>query len=312
MIQQLSVDAAPLLDAPFSTGSPRQNRPDVEARPWSEAQTPAPTVDLDRPTRVLIVDDAPSTRRFLRGVLEYCPQFDVAGEADNGASAIVMADALQPDIVLLDVSMPVFDGSSALGGLLGVAPNARVIVLSGMDKSKAEALLAAGATAFVPKGLAPFELLDRLCGIVGRPVTVERTTPIARSPVDTSELVPQAAPRAVICDDDGMARRLVAQVLAKCDVPVIAETDVVPNLLAVIELARPELVLLDLWLEGTTGTHALPTIRRISPGTVVIVYSAHEDWMNKALAAGAAAFVTKPHCDELEAAVHRLAPMVSP
>jgi DNA-binding NarL/FixJ family response regulator len=135
-----------------------------------QAEPPAPpTNQLDWPLRVLIVDDAASTRRLLRGVLECSPEFDVAGEADNGASAIEVADTVQPDVVLLDLYMPVSDGSSALGGLLRVVPDASVIVLSGMDKKAAPPLLAAGAAAFVPKGLAPLELLERLSGIVGRP-----------------------------------------------------------------------------------------------------------------------------------------------
>jgi CheY-like chemotaxis protein len=258
------------------------------------------------PTRVLIVDDAASTRRFLRGVLEYCPQFDVAGEAENGASAIEMADALQPDVVLLDLSMPESDGSSALSGLLTVAPNARVIVLSGTDEKKAAPLLAAGATAFVPKGLAPFELLDRLGSILRQPVTMQRAVP---APPRTANIVERDAPmqlRAIVCDDDAMARHLVARILSSCDVPLLAETDGVPHLLSVVRLSQPEIVVLDLWLEGTTGTSAIPEIRKISPGTIVIVYSAYEEWKDKALAAGAAMFVAKPNFGELEAVIRQL------
>jgi CheY-like chemotaxis protein len=109
-----------------------------------------------------------------------------------------------------------------------------------------------------------------------------------------------------------MARHLVARVLTNCDVPVLAETDVVPNLLSVVELAKPELVVLDLWLEGTPGTSALTEIRKISPRTLVIVYSAHEALRGQALAGGAAAFVAKPHFDELAAVIHRLAPTATP
>jgi DNA-binding NarL/FixJ family response regulator len=274
-------------------------------------------LDVDReldwlvwPTRVLIVDDAASTRRFLRGVLEYCPEFDVAGEADDGATAVQMAEALQPDVVLLDLSMPVTDGATALAELLRVAPHARVIVLSGMDeKGTAAPLLAAGATAYIPKGLAPFELLERLGTIIGRSVTLQRPTS-ADGPILSAVPSPQAQaqPRAIICDDDPTSRHLVTQVLENCDVAVLAETDGVPNLLAVVELAKPEIVVLDLWLEGTTGTIAVPEIRKLSPRTLIIVYSAYEEWRDKALAAGAAAFVAKPHFDQLEAAILRLTP----
>jgi CheY-like chemotaxis protein len=260
------------------------------------------------PTRVLIVDDAASTRRFLRGVLDYCPEFEVAGEAVNGAEAVEMADSLQPDVVLLDLCMPVVDGSGALGSLLRVAPNSKVIVLSGMSASREEPLLAQGATGFVPKGLAPFDLLERLGAIVGRPVTLQRSAP-EQQRIDDPEkpkIVEPLQARGVICDDDPMVRRLLGQVLANCDVPVLAETDGVPALLSVIELAQPEVLVLDLWLEGMTGTSAIPEIRKLSPRTVVLVYSAYEEWKDNALAAGASAFVAKPNFEQLEAEILRL------
>ncbi|MEA3021105.1 MAG: hypothetical protein QOI47_2629 [Actinomycetota bacterium] len=261
-------------------------------------------LELAWPTRVLIVDDAPSTRHFLRAVLEYCPQFEVAGEAADGSSAIEMAAVLQPDVVLLDLSMPGRDGSSALGALLQAAPNCRVLILSGTAEDRAGPLLAAGATAFVPKGLAPFELIERLGTILGLPVVVERNAAVP----NVGTTIVRARPTAVVCDDDTMARRLVAEVLDGCGVSVIAETDVVPSLLAVIELVKPELVVLDLWLEGTTGASAIPEIRKRSPGTQVVVYSAHEDWKEDALACGATAFVAKPNFDVLGAAIHWLIP----
>jgi DNA-binding NarL/FixJ family response regulator len=290
-------------------------RPIDQQQGSTEAEHPVAPTTLEWPARVLIVDDAASTRAFLRAVLEHRREFEVIGEADNGATAVDLAEALKPDVVLLDLSMPGTDGASALGALLRVAPHARVIIVSGTDPDAAP-LLAAGATALIPKGLAPFELLDRLGGILKRPVSLERSEPVVAAPVRpvAGPVAPVHAPtplapirhRAVICDDDAMTRRLVAQVLASCELTVVAETDVVPNLLAVIELAKPELVVLDLWLEGTGGTSALPEIRALSPSTVVVVYSAYSEWKDKALAAGAAAFVAKPHFDQLAAAIRGL------
>jgi DNA-binding NarL/FixJ family response regulator len=262
------------------------------------------------PLHLLIVDDAPSTRLFLRGVLEHSSQFDVVGEAGDGAMAIELADSLQPDVVLLDLSMPVTDGSSALAGLLAVAPRTRVIVLSGTD-TPAAPLLAAGATALLPKGLSPFELLDRLDSSLGLPVPLPRTVPqsptLEQPSADPSPAVPgRTHPRAVICDDDPTTRRLVAQILANCNVPVVAETDTVPHLLSVMGLAQPELLVLDLWLEGTPGTSALPDIGGISPGTYVVVYSAYAELKDRALASGAASFIAKPNFVALEDEIRRV------
>jgi DNA-binding NarL/FixJ family response regulator len=267
---------------------------------------------LEWPIRVLIVDDAASTRRLLRGVLEYSPRFDVAGEADNGLSAIVEATSLQPDVILLDVSMPFLDGLGALADLLRVAPRARIVVVSGADEKAAARLVAAGALAFIPKGLPPLELLKRLVAVLGMP-SVEPDHGSATSGLTpTSDAWRPVPPGAVICDDDPTTRRLVTQVMESCGVDVIAETDNVPNLLSVLQLARPEFVILDLWLEGISGTSALPDCHRISPASLVVVYSAHELWRGNALAAGAVAFVAKPHFDKLTAEIRRLAPVFRP
>src|SRR5580693_8362904 len=66
--------------------------------------------------RVLIVDDVASTRRIVGAVLESSQQFCVVGEASDGRGAVEMSAALEPDLVLLDVSMPFVDGTKALQG----------------------------------------------------------------------------------------------------------------------------------------------------------------------------------------------------
>jgi PleD family two-component response regulator len=64
--------------------------------------------------RVLIVDDALSTRRCLRAMLEHCEDFDVIGEAGDGIAGISHDEVLQPDLVLLDLLMPMVGGGRAL------------------------------------------------------------------------------------------------------------------------------------------------------------------------------------------------------
>lgn len=274
-----------------------------------EQRSPAPdTRRPEAPTRVLIVDDAASARRLLRAVLEYGDEFEVVGEADGAVAAIEMARRLAPDLVLLDLSMPLMDGAEALAHLRMVAPHATVIILSGRDVHVAPELVRAGATAFIPKGLPPLALLAIIRRHLQQSIDAT-TTPrgtwldVLEPPRNDPSVTP---PRAVVCDDDPIARHLVGQVLETCDVSVIAETDLIPNLLAIVGPAQPELVILDLWLEGTPGTAALPEIRKASPRTVV-VYSSFEEWRNRALAGGAAAFVAKPHFQQLATAVRGLA-----
>jgi two-component system sensor histidine kinase/response regulator len=119
--------------------------------------------------RVLIVDDAASTRRFFRTVLEQSPKFDVVGEAGDGDTAVQKALVLQPDLVLLDISMPAVDGASVVIGVLEVASEAKVIVVSGMNPVAGVPFLVAGASAFIGKGVTPFEFLERLEAILAAP-----------------------------------------------------------------------------------------------------------------------------------------------
>jgi DNA-binding NarL/FixJ family response regulator len=124
--------------------------------------------------RVLIIDDAQSTRRYLWAVLSHCADFDVVGEAVDGDAGIRQAEVLQPDLVLLDLFMPTLGGGRALQEILQVAPRAIVVVMSGIDRASGCLMLDAGATAVLPKGIPPIDLLDRLGTILGRSITPDR------------------------------------------------------------------------------------------------------------------------------------------
>src|SRR5438270_1337959 len=80
-------------------------------------------------TRILIVDDHPLTREALSSLLKQ-HAFEVVGEASDGEAAIAAAQELQPDIVLLDLSMPGLDGLKALPRLRTAAPECEVVVLT--------------------------------------------------------------------------------------------------------------------------------------------------------------------------------------
>lgn len=116
--------------------------------------------------RVLIVDDVSSTRRIVRGVLESCRDYEVVGEACDGRAAIELAKRLQPDLMLLDMSMPFVDGAKALKGVQLGAPHAKVIIFSGARQAKGPRLVDSGAVGFIEKGITPFELLKRLGDIL--------------------------------------------------------------------------------------------------------------------------------------------------
>lgn len=103
--------------------------------------------------RVGIADDAPDVRMLLRTILEE-EGFTVVGEARNGAEAVDLAREEQPDVLLLDLSMPVMDGLEALPLVLDASSNTAVIVLSGfVNADVSQKVIALGAAACVEKGI---------------------------------------------------------------------------------------------------------------------------------------------------------------
>jgi len=113
--------------------------------------------------RVLLADDSPDVRLLLRLTLATEPAFEVIGEASNGAEAVELARSLQPDVVVLDLSMPVMDGLQAIPELLRASPSTRIVVLSGFDEDRMkQAALDLGAHDYLEKGGAAPALLSAL------------------------------------------------------------------------------------------------------------------------------------------------------
>lgn len=103
--------------------------------------------------RILIADDYMPFRLMLRYLLETHDDFEVVGEAPNGEVAVSLAEQLQPDVVMLDLAMPVMDGWEAIPHLHEVAPDARIIVLSGFPEDKMRHTeLRAQTAAYLEKG----------------------------------------------------------------------------------------------------------------------------------------------------------------
>jgi DNA-binding NarL/FixJ family response regulator len=104
------------------------------------------------PIRVLVCDDVEAFRALMRYTLQEDPGIEVVGEAADGMAAIGAAERLQPDVVLLDLTMPVLDGIDAIAAVLARAPGTRVVALSGWGAERmADAALEQGAVAYVEK-----------------------------------------------------------------------------------------------------------------------------------------------------------------
>lgn len=113
--------------------------------------------------RVLVVDDHAMVRQGLCGVLKQYSDILVVGEAANGEDAVALADRLQPDVILMDVTMPRMDGIEATRLLKGAHPDVVVIGLSVHTAGQVEtAILEAGASAFINKEAAVEELYQTI------------------------------------------------------------------------------------------------------------------------------------------------------
>uniref|UniRef100_A0AAU2V7E2 Response regulator transcription factor n=1 Tax=Streptomyces sp. NBC_00003 TaxID=2903608 RepID=A0AAU2V7E2_9ACTN len=113
----------------------------------------------ETPIRVLIADDQPLVRRGLSLILSPDPSFEVVGEAEDGARAVALARRLLPDVVVMDIRMPVLDGVAATAELAAAVPTCRVLALSTFDMDEyVVGALRAGAYGFLPKDSSPEDL----------------------------------------------------------------------------------------------------------------------------------------------------------
>ena len=159
--------------------------------------------------RVLVVDDHQLVRVGLITLLEAAPDIQVAGEAANGQQAIEAAAATTPDVVLMDLSMPVLDGVAATRRLLAERPGTRVVALTSFsDRQRVTDILAAGATGYVLKDCRPDELLAAVRAAADGHVPLDPRVAAALLPAREPPLADQLSER------EKQVLRLVAAGLA--------------------------------------------------------------------------------------------------
>ncbi len=112
-------------------------------------------------TRVLIVDDHRVFRDGLKAVINHQADMEVAGEAENGEQAVALTRELLPDVVLMDVKMPVMNGAEATSRILAEIPAMKILALSiyANDEFMAS-MMRAGALGYILKGCDSEELCD--------------------------------------------------------------------------------------------------------------------------------------------------------
>jgi DNA-binding NarL/FixJ family response regulator len=107
---------------------------------------------LEGPIRVLLADDHTMFRQGIRQMLETDPTIEVVAEVNNGVEAIALAGQVEPDVILLDLEMPVMGGEEAIEQLLKVSSSPRIVILSMHTSQRLlRMFLARGASGYVSK-----------------------------------------------------------------------------------------------------------------------------------------------------------------
>jgi DNA-binding NarL/FixJ family response regulator len=130
------------------------------------------------PVSIVLADDQELLRMGFRLVLEAQPDLEVAGEAGDGEQAVELVSRLEPDIVLMDVRMPIMDGVEATRRIVAAGARARVIILTTFDLDEyAYSALRAGASGFLLKDATPADLLSAIRSVArGDAVVAPSTT----------------------------------------------------------------------------------------------------------------------------------------
>jgi len=136
--------------------------------------------------RLLIADDHPIFRDGLRAIVMSAGDMEVIGEASDGRAAVRAYKELLPDVVLMDLRMPVLDGADAIAAILRTAPDARILVLTTMDgDADIQRALRAGARGYLLKDAFREEILAgiRAVGAGKKHVSPAAATRLAEHPL---------------------------------------------------------------------------------------------------------------------------------
>jgi DNA-binding NarL/FixJ family response regulator len=119
---------------------------------------------VETPYSVVVIDDTYELRSLWKLMLDRDPRFAVVAEAADGESGVAVAGLHQPDLVLLDIAMPVMDGLEALSLIRDSSPLSAIVILSSFSRDSVQAAqaIALGAHGFLRQGLSRADLLGKL------------------------------------------------------------------------------------------------------------------------------------------------------
>jgi NarL family two-component system response regulator LiaR len=189
--------------------------------------------------RVLAVDDHDLVRRGLRSLFEITPGIELIGEATDGAEAVEKAQALQPDVILLDLMLPIKDGIQVTREIMAADQGARILILTSFaEDDKVFAAVKAGALGYLLKDSSPDDLVQAIRDVsqgipslqptIARKLLREISAPSDRPPteepltereVSVLKLIAQGKPNQEIAKElvitEGTVRYHVSNILSK-------------------------------------------------------------------------------------------------
>jgi two-component system nitrate/nitrite response regulator NarL len=163
--------------------------------------------------RILLVDDHLLFRKGLARLLDTQPDFEVVGEATDGLEAVEQARSLQPDLILMDISMPNCDGFEATRRIKAQTPEIQVVMLTvSEDESDLAAAVRCGADGYLLKDLMPEILFQQLRGLASgeAPISRAMTGKLFRRLAQQSQPATQPAATAVLSARESEVLALVA------------------------------------------------------------------------------------------------------
>jgi DNA-binding NarL/FixJ family response regulator len=125
--------------------------------------------ELSRPIRVLVVDDEPLFVEMVQAMLDAEAEIEVVGKAGHGLDAVRLAGALGPDVVVMDISMPVMDGIEATRRIRDENPTASILILTGgANVAEIDRARKAGAAGYLTKDRIASDLIRELRAVAAR------------------------------------------------------------------------------------------------------------------------------------------------
>ncbi|MDP9313256.1 MAG: response regulator transcription factor [Chloroflexota bacterium] len=159
--------------------------------------------------RIVLADDHPIVREGLASVLETQPDFEVVGQANDGAEAVDVVLALKPDVVLLDLEMPHLDGVQALRAMRSSAPSTKALVFTAFDTDeRIISAVQAGARGYLLKGAPRDELFGAIRIVANGGSTLQ---PVVAAKLMERMTSPQHVPTEALTEREQEVLALLAQ-----------------------------------------------------------------------------------------------------